>query len=150
MSEKSLLLKFASINSKPTAETFPELPTCLMWTRFFVALAYGTWLGLSGSSNGGSGIVMGLNLITFVPFMYASGYLMSDMDSYGPSLLWHGVPNAVCLLVLIWMYFYTLEHEDEEKKIVSVLFGALNSAASAATEGTPLEVDVPIAEESEF
>ena len=82
--------------------------------------------------------------------MYASGYLMSDMDSYGPSLLWHGVPNAVCLLVLIWMYFYTLEHEDEEKKIVSVLFGALNSAASAATEGTPLEVDVPIAEESEF
>ena len=34
--EKTVLQKFLAINSKPTAETFPELPDALVWREFLI------------------------------------------------------------------------------------------------------------------
>ena len=33
-SEKTVLQKLIAVNSKPTAETFPELPDALVWRKF--------------------------------------------------------------------------------------------------------------------
>ena len=145
---KSVLQKLTSINSKPNAESFPELPTCVVWIRCAIAIAYGSWLGL-GTQRGGAGIIMGLNLVAFLPFMYCSTFLMADIESYGSKILFSGVLNAICLLLLIWMYFYTLEHEDDEKLIVSALLGAMSSD-SAASDGNPIVSDASTAEDSEF
>ena len=72
----SLLKKYASMNSKPTKETFPELPTMVIWTRFGLALFYGLWVGLAGDhapgSTPGTSLMLGLNFVTFLPVFYCN------------------------------------------------------------------------------
>lgn len=48
-------------------------------------------------------------------------YLGVDSESYGNKYMFAGVPNSVALLLLIWIYFYTLDHADDEKKLASAL-----------------------------
>ena len=72
----SLLKKYASMNSKPTKETFPELPTMVIWTRFVLALFYGLWVGLAGDhapgSTPGTSLMLGINFVTFLPVFYCN------------------------------------------------------------------------------
>jgi hypothetical protein len=67
----SVLQKFFALNSKPTHDTFPELPDAIVWMRFVLALCYGAWLGIA-NQRGGSGVLFGLNCVTFVPILYCS------------------------------------------------------------------------------
>eukprot|EP00980_Cylindrotheca_fusiformis_P009353 scaffold2047_cov129-Cylindrotheca_fusiformis.AAC.32 len=81
-SEKSVIQKLLAVNSKPTEETFPELPDALLWRTI----------------------------------------------------------NAIAFLLLIWIYFYTLEHEEEEKAIIAALYAA---AGSTTTESDTTTIGDP-------
>lgn len=153
--KKNLLLQFLAINSKPNKDTFPELPDLIVWMRFVLAIAYGSWLGLSGQK-GAAGIIFGLNFVTFVPIVYCSTFLGADAESYGTKLYFSGVVNGVSLLMLLWIYFHTLDHAEEEKLLSEVLNGTMKQAyLSDAVDSTGFEgvesitEQVPI-EDSEF
>ena len=117
MSVKDFLKKLVAFGSKPNATTFPELPDVALWLRSFLAIAY-AW-HLRGRT-GGAGFLFGLNVITFLPFIYFSTFLGVDSDSY-ENLTFAGVPNCLALFLLIWIYFYTLDNTNEEAKLVGML-----------------------------
>ena len=143
-----------AINSKPNKDTFPELPDLIVWMRFVLAIAYGSWLGLSGQK-GGAGIIFGLNFVTFVPIVYCSTFLGADTESYGTKVYFSGVVNGVALLMLLWVYFHTLDRAEEEKLLSGVLKGIIKVPLVDPIESTGFEgvesvtEQVPI-EESEF
>jgi hypothetical protein len=148
------LQKFFAMNSKPTKDTFPELPDMVVWMRFILALTYGAWLGLGAMSTGGANVIFGLNFVTFVPIVYCSTYLGADSDSYDTKIFFSGVINSVALLLLIWTYFYTLEHAEDEAKfsaaLANAVTGAVNAAVNGSDDGITMTVSEPVVEESEF
>jgi hypothetical protein len=60
-------------------------------------------------------------------------FLNADTQSYGGKIVFSGVANAMALLLLLWMYFYSLEHEGEEGKIQSAIAALLSVAASGSS-----------------
>mmetsp|Transcript_126467 Transcript_126467/g.188716 ORF Transcript_126467/g.188716 Transcript_126467/m.188716 type:complete len:155 (+) Transcript_126467:103-567(+) len=149
--KESNLGKIFAVNSKPTATTFPELPDYIVWARFVLAVGYGIWLGTSSQSRGGAGVMFGLNFIVFVPMLYCTTFLGADSESYGTKLLFSGVFNGFALMLLIWIYFYSLDHVEDEK----ILSNALLSAVKGIVDSDVAEVDVadlsePVVEDSEF
>lgn len=93
----------------------------------------------------GAGLLMGINLITFVPFIFSSTYLGANIDSYGSQVLTAGTVNALALLLLVWIWFYTAEHSSEESAIVA----ALKAAAPILTEEI-VEAEAASEAEAEF
>jgi hypothetical protein len=89
--KESNLGKIFAVNSKPTATTFPELPDYIVWARFILAVGYGIWLGTSGQSRGGAGLMFGLNFVVFLPMLYCTTFLGADSESYGTKILFSGV-----------------------------------------------------------
>jgi hypothetical protein len=150
--KESVIEKFFAPNSKPTFETFPELPDAVIWMRFVMALMYAGWLGL-GFQRGGAAVIFGLNFITFVPIMYCNTFLGADGDSYGTKLYFSGVFNSFGLMLLIWIYFHTLEHEGDEKMLAfalrSALAGSMATGDEAGTDGIMVD-DPVVVEDSEF
>ena len=59
----------------------------------------------------------------------------ADNDSYGTAIFFGGVLNALALMLLIWIYFYTLEHEQEEMKIAQILLAMAANKNAAANGG---------------
>jgi hypothetical protein len=153
--KESVIEKFFAVNSKPTFETFPELPDAVVWMRFVLALLYGGWLGL-GTQRGGAGVIFGLNFIAFVPILYCNTFLGADGDSYGTKIYVSGVANSLGLMLLIWIYFHTLEHEGDEKMLAfalrNALSGSMDTSDEAGTDYDGIVVDEPVVviEESEF
>mmetsp|Transcript_6823 Transcript_6823/g.11917 ORF Transcript_6823/g.11917 Transcript_6823/m.11917 type:complete len:164 (-) Transcript_6823:61-552(-) len=160
------LKKFFSYNSKPTAETFPELPDAVVWFRFVLAILYGSYLGLA-QVRGGTNVIFATNIILFLPTLYCQLILAADTDSY-PSLNFVGVVHAVALMLLIWIYFYSMSFADEEAKLAAAAStimamaggtggdgvvgeaGNVDVMASDATaESVPVEPTLPV-EETEF
>lgn len=97
---------------------------------------------------------MALNFVSFAPMVYCMIILQADSDSYGGKLLFAGLPNALALVLLIWIYFYTSAHEEDEQKLKSLLVNIVTKVGSdmdgtgeAATEG---EAFVPPVDEPEF
>jgi len=133
--QSRILGKFLSFNSKPTLQTFPELPECLTWMRFALAINYGIYLGLSYQTNekGAIPLIMGLNFVTFAPMLYSAVILRADNDSYNGKLLFVGLPNAMALIFLIWIYYYTLGHEEEEETMKRLLIAAQQASSSSST-----------------
>ena len=153
------LKKFFSYNSKPTAETFPELPDAVVWFRFVLAILYGSYLGLA-HIRGGANVIFATNVILFLPFLYCQLILAADTDSF-PSLTFVGVIHAVALMLLVWIYFYSMSFADDEAKLaaaVSTMMAMVGgngddttNTADAATTTTsiPIETTAPV-EETEF
>lgn len=118
----SLVSKFLAINSKPTKDTFPELPDVIVWFRFALAVGYGTFLGLNDTHrSGGANVIFGLNFVAFLPILYCSTYLGANQESYDNKLLFAGVINSVALMLLIWVYLYTSNHESDLAAMASIL-----------------------------
>ena len=111
--QKQLLSKFLAIGSKPTADTFPELPHVLMWFRALLGILFGLYMGFSGRQ-GAVGFVFGVNIIAFIPMAYCQIMLVADIDSYKHSLQFSGVINALALALLIWIYCTTWTHAETE------------------------------------
>ena len=148
--KESLLSKFFAINSKPTMETFPELPDMIVWFRCILAVAYGLWLGLASGRTGGANVIFGLNFVSFVPVVYCSTFLGADSESYNNKLLFAGLFNAMALLLLIWIYLYTLEHEADEHILSAFLSKDMPEATLDTTADSTTIPSEPIVEESEF
>lgn len=150
--------KFLSPGSKPTAESFPELPECITWMRFFLAVNYGIYMGFTvlDNSRGAVPLLMGLNFVAFAPMMYSMVVLQADNDSYAGKLLFVGLPNAMALVVLIWIYYYTMSHEEEEetlRRLLEAVKATQGTSGEDGSGGDPADVveDVsPPMEESEF
>mmetsp|Transcript_27725 Transcript_27725/g.41957 ORF Transcript_27725/g.41957 Transcript_27725/m.41957 type:complete len:164 (-) Transcript_27725:285-776(-) len=115
-----LLSKFFSIGSKPSPETFPELPTCVLWLRFVLAIVFALYLTTSLRA-GAVSILFGLNVVTFVPLLFCKILLLADMDAWENKLTFTGVPNAVGLLLLVWVYCFTRQHAEEEAKFITTI-----------------------------
>jgi len=120
-----------------------------------IGLAYGISLGFRETSNdttltGSMGLIFGLNVVSFLPIVYLNFYLNAETDSY-KALNFAGVPNALGVMMLTWIIFFTMHHGDEEKAMGNAVLLTVVKAVVGGEEG---EADVaapePIAEESEF
>jgi len=133
----TVLRKALAFNSQPSENSFPELPDVLVWVRFGLAAAYGYFAGTRGVR---SGILplQAFNLIVFVPVVYCRLYLMAPAGVFPGKTVFAGSFQALALFLLIWIYFYTLLHEDDEMKLAAMLVnssaGSVDEAASAATQ----------------
>jgi hypothetical protein len=155
---KVILKKATAINSKPTEETFPELPTVLIWIRFVLAVVYGTYIGHVGM-RGGAALLHTLNLIAFIPVMYCRLYLGAEVDAYGMKILTSGLLPALTLAMLIWIYMFTVQNPEAEAKLAAMLVATLlpnendpsDHRTSVNTDNTGISVDTSSeVEEPEF
>lgn len=117
---RPVLKKALTFNLKPTEESFPELPTVLIWFRFFLGIAYGIFVG-SQLRHSVVGLLQSLNILTFVPVMYCKLYLGVDSNVFSNQLIFCGLHNAVALSLLIWIYFFTAAHEAQENQLTALL-----------------------------
>lgn len=121
---KSVIKKALSFNSKPTEDSFPELPTVLIWLRFLLAISNGTYLGMNGAM-GGAVMLHTLNLIAFIPVMYCRLYLGTGMNEYGSKVIFSGLLPAIALSTLLWIYLFTALHAEAEGKLASMLISTV-------------------------
>ncbi|KAL3896672.1 MAG: hypothetical protein SGARI_007111 [Bacillariaceae sp.] len=142
---------------KPTPETFPELPTVILWMRFIFAVCFGFYVGLTNNERGAVNLLYALNLVTFVPTIYVSFYLGAKLEDFGNKLIFGGAFQGLALVLLIWIYFYTQQHEADEAAFAAIFHKAADEAAeasadSAATGSESLKSEFvkPVVEESEF
>mmetsp|Transcript_1891 Transcript_1891/g.1792 ORF Transcript_1891/g.1792 Transcript_1891/m.1792 type:complete len:157 (-) Transcript_1891:82-552(-) len=129
-------IKVFKLNSQPNAITFPTLPDVIVYFRMIIALGYGISLGHRGQV-GGVGIMFGINCITFIPIMYLNFILNANVDSY-TSINFVGLPNAIALMLLIWIFMFTLEHEEDELALVSAL---VNITVMGNNESAPIVIE---------
>jgi len=148
----ALFKKAVAINSQPTEETFPELPTIIIWMRFVLGAAFGTYVGLKGIKSGAIAL-QALNLVAFLPFVYCRMYLGTEGDAFGTSILFAGTMQAVALALLLWIYFYTAQMEEQELKFMDLLIPPEDLMVDG---GVPADVvveetlSVPLVEQDEF
>mmetsp|Transcript_36774 Transcript_36774/g.75004 ORF Transcript_36774/g.75004 Transcript_36774/m.75004 type:complete len:151 (-) Transcript_36774:57-509(-) len=143
--------KFFAVNSKPTSATFPELPDMITWLRMGLALLYGLSLGLRDTA-GGVGVIFGLNVITFVPIIYISSVLDANTDTY-KNLNFVGVPNALALMLLVWLYLFTMEHAEDEAALGAAVVQVVKTVVEGGEEtleGLGEEAAPPLPDEAEF
>mmetsp|Transcript_31302 Transcript_31302/g.56735 ORF Transcript_31302/g.56735 Transcript_31302/m.56735 type:complete len:150 (+) Transcript_31302:111-560(+) len=114
-----ILKKSVAFGSQPNASTFPELVDVLIWMRFVIAFIYGIQLSRK-TELGAVGLLYGLNAVAFVPIMYTI-LLKANMDSYVGNIMFAGVPNALALLLLMWIYCYTLNNGSEEAALAKMI-----------------------------
>jgi hypothetical protein len=120
-------------------------------------LAYGISLGFRENRNdvtlqGTIGLIFGLNVITFLPIMYLNLYLNAQTDSY-KGLNFVGVPNALALMMLVWIIFFTMAHEEEEIAFGNAFIqSVVKSAVGDDSDGDVVaEIVAPVqVEDSEF
>jgi hypothetical protein len=152
---KKVLKKALALNSKPTEESFPELPDVLLWFRFVLGVACGTYFGLKGIRSGTMPL-QALNLICFVPLIYARVFLGAPAEVFPSQVLFSGTFQAVALCLLIWIYLFTAEHAEQEVKMVALLVLKTLSSnndvdADSSSETIPdVQLQPPVVEESEF
>jgi hypothetical protein len=150
--KKSILSKFLSINSKPTKETFPELPNVLVWFRFVLAVIYGTYLGVvAPQRSSGANLLFGFNWIVFVPSIYCTTFLGAEQASYDNKILFSGVLSTSALMLLIWTYLYTSENEVDVQAMASILANSLIGESPIIGSDGGLAGEVPpMTREAEF
>ena len=114
-----ILKKAVAFGSQPTASTFPELVDVVIWMRFVIAVIYGIHLSRKPEL-GAVGMLYGLNAVAFVPVLYTI-LLKANMDSYDGNIFIAGVPQALTVMLLVWIYFYTLNNEKEEAAVAKII-----------------------------
>ena len=142
------------MNSKPTEESFPELPDFLVFLRFVFAVAYGVFIGMKGVRSGVM-VLQGLNVIAFVPVMYCRFFLFVEQGQFDTQIIFSGTFNALALFLLIWIYFFTAEHVEDEARLAALLISASIPDGEATPDLTVSDSgnvvqDVPPLEEPEF
>ena len=135
----SIWAKLTSYQSKPTEETFPELPDVLIWVRILLGVLYGISLGLRNQV-GWVGILFALNVTTMLPTVYVSAFLGADPEKFKQGLTFVGVPNAMATCLLVWIVVFTHQHEEEEsafaRAVVQKVADAVTSAGEETTDGS--------------
>ena len=129
--KKSIFAKLTDYQSKPTEETFPELPDVLIWIRIVLGVFYGISLGLRNQV-GWVGILFALNVTTMLPTVYVSAFLGADPDNFKQGLTFVGVPNAMATCLLVWIMVFTHQHEEEESAFARAIVQKVADAVTAA------------------
>ena len=133
--KKSIFAKLTDYQSKPTEETFPELPDVLIWIRIVLGVLYGISLGLRNQV-GWVGILFALNVTTMLPTVYVSAFLGATEDNFKQGLTFVGVPNAMATCLLVWIMVFTHQHEEEESAFArAIVQKAVDAATAAASDG---------------
>jgi len=78
-------------------------------------------------------MLYGLNVVAFVPIMYTK-LLGADLDSYD-NIIFAGVPNALALLLLVWIYCYSLDNASEEATLAEMI-NVMRTVTAEGAEGT--------------
>ena len=117
-------------------------------------LAYGITLGyresiFDATLRGSTGLIMGLNVIVFVPIVYLKIYLNAQTDTY-KALNFQGIPNAFAFMMLIWTIFVTMLHENEETALTNAVIQTAVKVINGESDAVIEEESAPITEESEF
>jgi len=107
---------------------------------------YGVSLGLRNETRGLSGVLFGLNLITFMPMFWFNSYLDANIESY-KSINFVGVPNAFALMLLIWITLFTMEHGETESSLQKNL---MDMVAGGGEQPAVSFTNVGITTEDEF
>ena len=113
---------------------------------------YGISLGFRESSQdpsiqGAMGIIFGVNVIMFLPIIYLNFYLNAEIDSY-KGLNFAGVQNGLALMMLIWIIFFTMLHEEEEMALNAAVVQSVVKAAVGEDDNVAETGEV--VEDSEF
>ena len=97
-------------------------------------------------------MMIALNLVAIVPLLYTSTYLGVSQEAYGSKLLFGGVVQGMALVLLIWIYFYTESHTEDEKALAAVFhkFATASSASTLSGDDASSEDTPPVSEDSEF
>lgn len=160
---RDTLKKAVAVNSKPTTESFPELPQILIWMRFVLGVSYGTYVGLQGVK-GGALALQAINLVGILPYIYCRLYLgisENEEGSFGTgTIIFSGTGQGVALALLIWIYLYTAQMEEQELKLAALLIapvaemigaeslvGGDSSIVDSVAEAT---LAVPVVDQDEF
>lgn len=142
--------KAIAFNSQPTEESFPELPTVLIWIRFLLATAYGCMLGYRSMRS----LVMllhTLNLVAFVPVMYCRMYLRISEDTFPLKIIFSGLFQAVALALLLWIYGFTAANEAHIETLTKLLVnGPVISNTNEADSTGAFSDSEPLVVEDEF
>ncbi|GKY96442.1 hypothetical protein MPSEU_000603700 [Mayamaea pseudoterrestris] len=134
-----LLQKMMAVDSKPTEETFEELPNVIFWMRAVIGAALGIFLGVQ-KFIGASVLMHCLNCLFFIPVTYVYLYLgvKTDSDQFGGiwKLLWLGVAPAMGLCLLVWIYILTASNEQQVELLNTMLVNVtVNGTHDASAEG---------------
>jgi hypothetical protein len=81
-------------------------------------------------------IVTSRDVPILVPMFWFNAFLDADVDSY-KSLKFAGVPNALCLSLLIWIAIFTMKNEEAELSLGKVISSA-TVLAQGAGGGEPV------------
>jgi len=132
--------KFTDPMSRPTFETFPQLPSCVATVRLVVGLLYGISLGYRDMI-GGFGLLSGASAVMFFPLVYVEQFLKAETSTYPSNVAMVGVVNAFALLILVWVTIYTMNHPDLEAKMIITMNDEDNSISdnAAILESTAVE-----------
>jgi hypothetical protein len=86
----------------------------------------------------------------FLPILYLNLYLKANMDSY-KAIHFVGVQNGLAVMMLVWIIFYTMLHEDVETAFNDALMQSVekNVVTSDGVDTPPEEAFVPV-QDSEF
>ena len=90
-------------------------------------------------------IIMGMNIIMFLPVIWLNFFLNAKTDSY-KNLNFQGVPNALAMMMLIWIISFTAAHEEDEKLLAKALIEPIVKLAT----GEEMRDGSVTMEESEF
>eukprot|EP00522_Entomoneis_paludosa_P017584 CAMPEP_0172459922 /NCGR_PEP_ID=MMETSP1065-20121228/34733_1 /TAXON_ID=265537 /ORGANISM="Amphiprora paludosa, Strain CCMP125" /LENGTH=165 /DNA_ID=CAMNT_0013214781 /DNA_START=128 /DNA_END=625 /DNA_ORIENTATION=+ len=121
---KPVVKKAFTFNLNPTEDSFPELPTILIWFRFVLAVGYGLYVGTKLVNNAVV-LIQALNLIAFIPTVYCKFFLGVSAEVFPMETIFAGLPNAMALCILIWVYMFTAANEESEAQLTSLLLSAV-------------------------
>jgi hypothetical protein len=98
-------------HSEYSSAKAPELAECFIRMRLFLGLIGGIMLGVF-HRQGGTGLTAGIGFLYFVPIWYAKIKFLADFDSKEPnSIKMTGILNAIALMALVWITFYTWSNQ---------------------------------------
>jgi hypothetical protein len=134
----TVLRKAIALQSRPTEESFGELPDVLVWMRALIAIAFGAFLGFHQVKSGAA-FVQGLNLITFVPFVYCRFFLGTQTGQFDMPAVAGGTLPALALFLLTWIYLFTAAFPSDEVRLAAALMTATSvDTSGGASAGTSL------------
>lgn len=94
------------------------------------------------SLGGIAGIISGLFVVIYLPILYITVFLAADTNTY-KNLYTQGVSNALALMILIWITFFTVIHKDEEYALTQALLHEsvkMSNIDQLGAENMPLKV----------
>ena len=86
-----------------------------------------------------------MNIVMFLPVIWLNYFLNAKTDSY-KNLNFQGAPNALAMMMLIWIISFTAAHEEDEKIFAKAL---IEPVVKLATSEETSDESVTM-EESEF